>query len=161
MLHEKAVKKVEKALGVKVEKMGHRWGCVYDGQVISWLVHPNWEDSTKLEASNWHVRREDDHSDAMVDYFAGYHLDNVSQLIRAVKPPEPKFPVGTLVRAKDNKRATRFGYANRTAIVVEAGSYMKLSFTDGDNGGRTFYGDTGLGGSASYLTYSERDFVGV
>ena len=114
MLHEKAVKKVEKALGVKVEKMGHRWGCVYDGQVISWLVHPNWEDSTKLEASNWHVRREDDHSDSMVDYFAGYHLDNVSQLIRAVKPPEPKFPVGTLVRGKTNKRATRLGYANRT-----------------------------------------------
>ena len=150
MLHKKAVKKVEKALGVKVEKMGHRWGCVYDGQVISWLVHPNWEDSTKLEASNWHVRRQDDHSDPMVDYFAGYHLDNVSQLIRAVKPPEPKFPVGTLVRGKANKRATRLGYANRTAIVTDAGIHMKLSFTDGDNGGR-----------ASYVTYSERDFMRV
>ncbi len=151
MLHEKAVKKVEEALGIKGEKMGRRWGCVYEGQVISWLVHPNWEDSTKLEASNWHVRREDDHSDSMVDYFAGYHLDNVSQLIRAVKPPEAKFPVGTLVRGKDNKRATRLGYANRTALVVESGVHMKLSFTDGKTGP----------GNPSYLTYSERDFVGV
>tara|TARA_R100000664_G_C2676334_1_gene86224 strand:+ start:154 stop:609 length:456 start_codon:yes stop_codon:yes gene_type:complete len=151
MLHEKAVKKVEKALGVKVEKMGHRWGCVYDGHVISWLVHPNWEDNTKLEASNWHVRRVDDHSDAMVDYFAGYHLDNVSQLIHAVKPPEPKFPVGTLVRGKANKRATRLGYANRTALVVESGVHMKLSFTDGKTGP----------GNPSYVTYSERDFMRV
>ena len=151
MLHEKAVKKVEKALGVKVEKMGHRWGCVYDGQVISWLVQPSWEDNTKLEAFNWHVRREDDHSDAMVDYFAGYHLDNVSQLIRAVKPPEAKFPIGTLVRGKDNKRANRLGYANRTAIVVDAGNYMKLSFTDGQTGP----------GNPSYATYPERDFVRV
>ena len=151
MLHEKAVKKVEKALGVKVEKMGHRWGCVYDGHVISWLVHPNWEDNTSLEASNWHVRRVDDHSDAMVDYFAGYHLDNVSQLIHAVKPPEPKFPVGTLVRGKANKRATRLGYANRTALVVESGVHMKLSFTDGKTGP----------GNPSYVTYSERDFMRV
>ena len=89
MLHEKAVKKVEKALGIKVENWGTRWGCNYNGQVISWIASPNWQDPDKLEAHNWHVRRENDHSDSMVDYFAGYHVDNVTQLIRAVKHPNP------------------------------------------------------------------------
>lgn len=150
MLHEKAVKKVEKALGIKVENWGTRWGCNYNGQVISWIASPNWQDPDKLEAHNWHVRRENDHSDSMVDYFAGYHVDNVTQLIRAVKVPEPKFPVGALVRGKDNKRANRHGYANRTAIVLEGGNYMKLSFTDGHTGG-----------NSSWVTYPERDFLGV
>ena len=152
MLHEKAVKKVEKALGVKVEKMGHRWGCVYDGQVISWLVQPNWEDSTKLEASNWHVRREDDHSDSMVDYFAGYHVDNVSRLIHAVKPPAPTFKVGDLVKGKDNKRAQRSGYAGRLAIVEEVNGST----------GKYFYPKWVDGKQDTYrYEYPERDFVKV
>ena len=145
MLHEKAVKKVEKALGVKIEKMGHRYGCVYDGYVLSWISSPSWDDHRQLEASNWHVRREDDHSDSMVDYFAGYHLSNVTQLIRSVKKPEAKFPLGSLVRGKNNKRATRQGYANRLAIVTAAGDYMHLKWTDGNQ--------------AHYrITYPERDF---
>ena len=131
MLHEKAVKKVEKALGVKVEQMGHRWGCVYDGQVISWISSPRWDNEDVLEASNWHIRRIDDHSDSMVDYFAGSHRDNLTQLINAVKPPEPKFPVGSLVQGKENKRAQRQGYANRLAIVTEAGRYMYLKWVSG------------------------------
>ena len=92
MLHEKAVKKVEKALGIKVENWGTRWGCNYNGQVISWIASPNWQDPDKLEAHNWHVRRENDHSDSMVDYFAGYHVDNVTQLIRAVKVARSQVP---------------------------------------------------------------------
>jgi hypothetical protein len=147
MLHEKAVKKVEKALGVKVEKMGSRWGCYYDGHVVSWLTSPSdWLDETSaLEASNWHVRRENDHSDIMVDYFAGYHLSNVTQLIRSVKKPEAKFPLGSLVRGKNNKRATRLGYANRLAIVTGAGDYMNLKWTDGNQ-------------AHYHVSYPERDF---
>ena len=145
MLHEKAVKKVEKALGVKIEKMGHRYGCVYGGHVVSWISSPSWDDPSTLEASNWHVRRVDDHSDIMVDYFAGYHLDNVTQLIRSVKKPEPKFPVGSLVRGKDNKRANRNGYAGRLAIVTEAGDYMHLKWTDSNE-------------DRYRVTYPERDF---
>ena len=145
MLHEKAVKKVEKALGVKVEQMGHRWGCVYDGQVISWISSPRWDNKDVLEASNWHIRRVDDHSDSMVDYFAGSHRDNLTQLIHAVKPPEPKFPVGSLVQGKENKRAQRQGYASRLAIVTEAGQYMYLKWVSGDD-------------DRYRISYPERDF---
>jgi hypothetical protein len=145
VLHEKAVKKVEKALGVKVEQMGHRWGCVYDGQVLSWISSPRWDNKDVLEASNWHIRRIDDHSDSMVDYFAGSHRDNLTQLINAVKPPEPKFPIGSLVQGKENKRAQRQGYASRLAIVTEAGSYMYLKWVSGDD-------------DRYRVAYPERDF---
>ena len=140
MLHEKAVKKVEKALGVKVELIGNcRYGCTYNGFVLSWLVQRRWRsEGTKLlkdgplEASNWHIRREDDHSDSMVDYFAGSYRDNVTQLIQTVKPSPPKFPIGSLVQGKENKRARRHGYAGLLAIVTEAsGGYMYLDWTSG------------------------------
>ena len=154
MLHEKAVKKVEKALGVKVEKMGHRWGCVYDGHVISWISSPGWKreggrlvDDGPLEASNWHVRRVDDHSDSMVDYFAGSFMDNVTQLIHYVKPPEPKFKVGDLVKAKDNKRANRRGFANKIGVVKEPGQYMRVHWA-----GEEWYPNF-------YQTFPENDFV--
>ncbi len=145
MLHEKAVKKVEKALGVKVEKMGNRYGCIYNGHVISWISSSSRDEPHQLEAWNWHVRREDDHSDSMVDYFAGYHLANVTQLIHSVKKPEAKFPVGSLVRGKNNKRATRQGYAGRLAIVTKAGFYMNLKWTDSNE-------------DRYRVTYPERDF---
>jgi len=152
MLHEKAVKKVEKALGVKVEKMGHRWGCVYDGHVISWISSPGWKrvgdrlvDDGPLEASSWHVRREDDHTDSMVDYFAGSFMDNVTQLINYVKPPAPKFELGTLVKGKDNKRANRQGYANRVGVVIRAGRYMGIQWAGDDK--------------AHWTSYPQNDFV--
>ena len=119
MLHEKAVKKVEKALGVKVELIGNcRYGCTYDGYVLSWLVQRKWRsEGTKLlkdgplEASNWHIR----------------------------------FPVGSLVQGKENKRAQRQGYANRLAIVTEAGQYMYLKWVSGKE-------------DAYRISYPERDF---
>ena len=87
-----------------------------------------------LEASNWHARRFDDHSDIMTDYFAGCHFDNVTQLINFVKPPECKFAVGQLVRGKQNKRAVRSMYARRIAMVTKtAGNSFWLDFVDGNN----------------------------
>ena len=157
MLHEKAVKKVEKALGVKVELIGNcRYGCVYDGQVLSWLVQRQWKvENDKivkdgpLEACNWHVRRVDDHSDPYTDYFAGSYRDNVTQLIHAVKPPEPKFKVGDLVKAKDNKRANRRGFANKIGVVKEPGQYMRVHWA-----GEEWYPNF-------YQTFPENDFVAV
>tara|TARA_R110000824_G_scaffold366_3_gene2632 strand:+ start:2621 stop:3088 length:468 start_codon:yes stop_codon:yes gene_type:complete len=148
MLHEKAVKKVEKALGGRVESFGGgRFGMSYDGWCISWRTSPSdyLDETSPLRASSWHIRLEDDYSDIMTDYFAGHYVDNVTQLIRSVKKPEPKFPLGSLVRGKNNKRATRQGYAGRMAIVTEAGDYMKLKWIDTP---QTSY----------YTTYPERDF---
>ena len=152
MLHEKVVKRVEKALGVKVEKMGHRWGCVYGDYVVSWISSPGWKregdrlvDNGVLEASNWHVRRVDGLSDSMVDYFAGSFMDNVTQLINYVKPPAPKFELGALVKGKDNKRANRQGYANRVGVVTRAGRYMGIQWAGDDK--------------AHWTSYPQNDFV--
>ena len=156
MLHEKAVKRVEKALGVKVEKMGHRWGCVYGDHVVSWISSPGWKregdrlvDNGVLDASNWHVRRIDDQSDPMTDYFAGSWLDNLTQLINYVKPPEPKFPAGSLVQAKDNKRAQRRGYAGKVGTVMVAGQFMRVHWA-GEKWTPNFY-----------QTFPERDFTRI
>jgi hypothetical protein len=153
---EKAIKKIEKALGVKVDRptdgRGRYW-FQYGNQVGSFLSQAEYgtrEDGTygpikgQWEAMNWHVRRDNDHSDPHTDYFAGYHLDNCTQLIENLKPPVAKFPIGCLVRGKENKRATRQGYAGKTGIVIESGLYLKIKWMD-------------LKVRYDYLTYPERD----
>lgn len=117
------IKKVEKALGVKVNRperedgYGKYW-VHYDGRIISWT--PNGSGGLDAEATGYHVRREDDHSDLQTDYFAGYFVKNPTQMINAVKPPPPKFKVGSLIRFKDTKRAQRYNVAGRMAIVTTA-----------------------------------------
>tara|TARA_B100000700_G_scaffold245844_1_gene274522 strand:+ start:1349 stop:1816 length:468 start_codon:yes stop_codon:yes gene_type:complete len=153
MLHDKAVKKVEKALDRKVELIGNcRYGVAYNGYILSWLVQRQWKvendkivEDGPLEAHNWHVRRVDDHSDSMVDYFAGSFVDNVTQLINYVKPPAPKFELGALVKGKDNKRANRQGYANRVGVVTRAGRYMGIQWAGDDK--------------AHWTSYPQNDFV--
>ena len=61
---------------------------------------------------------------------------------------EPKYPVGTLVRGKDNKRAKRQGYAGRLGIVTNAGQYMYLNWADGKQ-------------DSYRISYPERDFERV
>ena len=115
------IKKVEKALGVKVNCPEHECGKYwvhYGDKIISWSS--NGAGGLDSEATGYHVRREDDHSDLRTDYFAGYFVDNPTQLIRTVKPPPPKFKVGDLIRFKGNKRAMRHGVANKLAIVTTA-----------------------------------------
>ena len=154
---EKAIKKIEKALGVKVEKLYengeyHAKYCfAYGDNICSFSTQQAYgEDENgdygKLdyaEASLWHTRRHNDHTDLMTDYFAGYFLENCAQLIRSCKPPEPKYPIGCLVRGKQNKRAIRQGYAGKTGMVMEAGDYMKIQWLDYKTNG--------------YLTYPQRD----
>ena len=153
---EKAIKKIEKALRVKVERPTDGRGrhyFQYGNRVGSFLPQVKWgerEDGTygpiegEWEAMNWHSRREDDHSDYQTDYFAGTYWDNCTQLIQSLKPPTAKFPVGCLVRGKQNKRAQRQGYAGKTGLVTESGQYMKIKWLDYET-------------RWDYLTYPERD----
>ena len=129
MLNEKAIKKVEKALGVKVQEgYNGKYYVEYDNKICSWRASQKWgaKEGVK-EASGWHVRRVDDHSDLHTDYFAGYHLDNITQMIHSVKPPEPKFKLGDLVEFKDNKRQQRYGQAGAFGVVVDVSNcYYKV-----------------------------------
>tara|TARA_R110002110_G_scaffold361566_2_gene571238 strand:- start:509 stop:982 length:474 start_codon:yes stop_codon:yes gene_type:complete len=95
--------------------------------------------------SSPHICRDGDVSDLHTDYFAGYHVDNITQALNNVAPLPPKYPVGSLVRFKDNKRMKRHRLAGCVALVMEAhtgGSY-KLQW----NGSADRYDPT----------YSERD----
>ena len=70
----------------------------------------------------FHVRRYDDHSDSMTDYFAGYFRDNVTQLCESLLPSPSKYKAGVLVRGKSNKRAQRWGFAGKIGLVVNSGN---------------------------------------
>jgi hypothetical protein len=128
--HEKVVRMVEKRLGAKPQKgYNNKWYAIHDDQEISWYASPHWE-TGELEASLFHVRRCDDVSDPYTDYFAGYHLRNATQMLDSVCPKPSKYSVGALVRGKDNKRATRQGYAGLVGIIMQDGGnkYAKVKW---------------------------------
>ena len=129
----RAIKKVEKYLGVKVEYIGHRYTFEYDGVVGSFLANGYGGDPWSPEAMeahgcNWHRRSVGDESCLYTDYHAGSFRDNLTQVLHSMKAPPPKFPAGSLVRGKNNKRATRNGYAGMIGLVVEAGEYSKIQW---------------------------------
>ena len=141
---EKAIKKIEKALGVKVQSDESKsnnpyynsYWFEYENNVCSFRTQQAYGEDENgdygpldyADAMSWHIRSRNDHTDLMTDYFAGYFVSNCTQLIRACKPPEAKFPVGTLVRGKQNKRATRQGYAGKIGLVMKAGQYMSIDW---------------------------------
>jgi len=141
------IKKVEKALGVPMCYNGSRFCAEYEGHVISFLSNGFRGDEPEAlegDAVNFHVRRLSDRSDPYTDYHAGSFRSNITQLIHSVKPPEPKFPVGSLVRGKSNKRASRQGYAGKVGVVTSAGSYSRIDWIGEDR-------------KTMYNTYPERD----
>ena len=73
----------------------------------------------EADACNWHRRRVNDHSDMMTDYHAGSFRDNLTQLLHSMKPPPCKFKTGQLVRGKQTKRASRWGFAGLTGMVTK------------------------------------------
>ena len=127
-----AIKKVEKYLGVKVEYVGCRYTFEYDGVVGSFLANGHaggmGADAMEADACNWHRRSVGDQSCLYTDYHAGSFRDNLTQVLHSMKAPPPKFPAGSLVRGKPNKRATRNGYAGRVGLVIEAGEYSKIQW---------------------------------
>lgn len=122
----KAIKKIEKYLGVEVQYDGCRYWFQYEDEVGSFL--PNGHrggmdaDAMEADACNWHRRRVNDHSDMMTDYHAGSFRDNLTQLLHSIKPPPCKFKTGQLVRGKQTKRASRWGFAGLTGMVTKESS---------------------------------------
>ena len=121
----KAIKKIEKYLGIKVEIDDHgRCWFQYENKICSFFPNGS-TDVTKGDITCMRVRRAGDEDDPYTDYFAGYFVDNVTQLIHACKPPEPKYKPGQLVRGKQNKRAKRWGFAGKVGLVTSAVSVVK------------------------------------
>ena len=133
-----AIKKVKshfkkQGIDIEVKIVGHRWSFQHNGYVGSFLANGcgSDEDQMDADAHNFHVRGVNDHSDLMTDYHAGSFRDNITQICESLLPSPPKYPVGSLVRGKQNKRAMRQGYAGRVGLVMEAkaSDYARIAWT--------------------------------
>ena len=124
-----AIKKIEnraKVVGLDVEitqqdQNSHRHQVYvrFEGsnQIISFYANGNGqEDRINLIK----VTRDGDVSDPQSDYFAGSFTENITQALNWVAPLPPKYPAGSLVRFKDNKRNGRSRLTGIVALVMEA-----------------------------------------
>ena len=120
-----AIKKVKshfakQGIEIDVRLVSHRWTFEHNGYVGSFLANGACTDENQLDADahNFHVRAVNDVSCLYSDYHAGSFRDNITQVCESLLPSPPKFPVGSLVRGKQNKRAMRQGYAGKVGLVV-------------------------------------------
>ena len=127
---ESVIKKIQKRMpGVEVESAdGRKYWFEYEGKIASFYT------CEYRGTSNFHIRRVDDHSDMMTDYFAGSFYNNATQMINALCPSPPKFPVGSLVKGKGNKRAGRLGMSGRTGLVTQINKYGSYKLLMSDTG---------------------------
>ena len=131
---ESVIKKIQKRIpGVTVHADGRKHWFAHEGKIASFYA------CNYRGTSNFHIRREDDHSDSMTDYFAGSFYDNATQMINALCPPPAKFPVGTLVKGKDNKRAGRLGMSGRVGLVTQISTYGSYKLLMSDTGHEESY----------------------
>lgn len=140
MKYKSFISKLQKRLGTKdLDMSSSEWGVngrkewlVYEGTVASWRVEPSdYRDPDSPRCvSGFHTKGIGQESDPQTDYFPGTWWQNATQLIDRVKSPPAKYPAGSLVRGKDNKRAKRFGYAGKHALVTKADDarYLTLQF---------------------------------
>jgi hypothetical protein len=93
-----------------------------------------------------HICRDGDVSDSMTDYFAGYHVDNITQALNTVAALPAKYPVGSLVRFKDNKRNGRWKLAGKIALVMQAesGGNYKVQYPGSEDRYDPFYSERDL-----------------
>ena len=116
------------------ETGGWQWSFEHNGTVGSFGVNgvaisdPNVLDG---HCTLFHIRSVGDVSDPYTDYHAGSYRDNLTQVLHSLLPPPPKYPAGSLIRGKANKRATRCGYAGKVGLVMKAdgGSYLHVAWT--------------------------------
>ena len=128
-----AIKKVKshfakQGIDIEVTNLSGRWTFEHNGYVGSFLANGacTGEDEMDREAYNFHVRRVNDVSCLYSDYHAGSFRDNITQVCESLLPKPAKYPVGSLVRGRQNKRAIRRGYAGLVGLVTKAnpGGYI-------------------------------------
>ena len=123
-----------------------------NGQV---KVYIRFEDSNQLLSfwtnsdgtiSSPHTVRDGLRSDPHTDYFPGTFWDNITQALNTIAPLPPKYPVGSLVRFKDNKRMNRWKLAGKVALVIQAesGGNYKLQYENSQDRYNPFYSQRDL-----------------
>ena len=93
-----------------------------------------------------HVKRAGDESDPHTDYFPGCFYYNITQALNTLAPLPPKYPVGSLVRFKDNKRNGRWKLAGKVALVMQAesGGNYKVQYPGSEDRYDPFYSERDL-----------------
>ena len=135
MKNESFVKKLKKRIpGIEVIENDHRWSATHNGTLLTWRTQPRWDNKEIIEAAGFHTQGVDQESDPYTDYYPGTFWDNGTQAIDRLCPPPNKFKPGQLVIGKQNKRAHRYGYAGKTALVTKApsGDQAVLQFVGAD-----------------------------
>ena len=118
-------------------------------------VYAHFKDSEQLMSfwtnsdgtiSSPHVKRASEESDPHTDYFPGCFFDNITQALNYMAPLPPKYPVGSLVRFKDNKRNNRWKLAGKVALVIqaEAGGNYKVQYDGSEDRYNPFYSQRDL-----------------
>ena len=136
----KKIKQRAKIVGLKVdiheEKRKHdsAFNIRFENsnQVISFYSGRDYSDDEGGEDATHLIKvtRDGDVSDIHTDYFAGSFVDNITQALNWVAPLPAKYPVGSLVRFKQNKRNARASLAGKLRLVTEAadgGNYKLLN----------------------------------
>ena len=151
MKNESFVKKLKKRIpGIQVVEDSHRWSATHEGTLLTWRTQPKWDDENVIVAAGFHTQGVDQESDPYTDYYPGTFWDNGTQAIDRLSPPPNKFKAGQLVIGKQNKRAKRWGYAGKTALVTKAPS--------GDQAIMQFVGSDAVEYKSYNNCYPTRDF---
>ena len=149
-----AIKKIEnraKAVGLDVEinqqdQNSHRHQVYVrfenSNQVISFYSECNGEDNIHLIK----VTRDGDVSDIQSDYFAGSFVDNMTQALNWCAPLPPKYPAGSLVRFKENKRNGRAKLTGIVGLVMEAatGGNYKVQYVGSEGRYNPYFSERDL-----------------
>jgi len=153
MLKAAAIKKirhraklVDRKVDVKdIDHHGNGSSKVYarfegSNQTISFWVNSD------ESISSPHICRDGDESDPHTDYFAGYHVDNITQALNTVAALPPKYSVGSLVRFKENKRNKRWKLAGKIALIMQAesGGNYKVQYDGSEDRYNPFYSERDL-----------------
>ena len=133
MKNDSFIKKLQKRIpSIQIYAERGKYHAVHEGTLLTWRTSPKWDNKEVIEATGFHTKGVDQESCPQTDYYPGTFWDNGTQAIDRLCPPPNKFKAGQLVRGKDNKRANRWGYASKTALVTKAppGDRFVLQWVD-------------------------------
>ena len=142
MKNDSFIKKLQKRIpSIQIYAERGKYHAVHEGTLLTWRTSPKWDNKEVIEATGFHTKGVDQESCPQTDYYPGTFWDNGTQAIDRLCPPPNKFKAGQLVRGKDNKRANRWGYASKTALVTKAppGDRFVLQWVDHEDNHTSSY----------------------